>query len=251
MASGGVPVDAEASTSDSFFGGRLILRQPARGHRAGTDAVFLAAAVPAGFAGLLYDAGAGVGTAGLGVASRCPAARVGLIELDPLSARLAEANVRCNGLSDRATVHPNDLLAEADGLERADLVITNPPFYEPGTVRFPPGARRQMAHVGALDGTAGWISACLALLSAHGTLVIIHRSEALPAILRALDRRAGAVTILPLHTRPGAPAKRILVRALKGSRAPLALLPGFPLNDAAGFTAQAARIARGEAVLDW
>ena len=242
---------AERSTSDAFFGGRITLKQPVRGHRAGLDAVLLAAGVPAGFAGQAYDAGAGVGTAGLGVAIRCEAARVGLIELDPLAVALARENVAANGLAKRVAVHAGDLLAEADTLAKADLVLTNPPFYEAGTVRASADTRRRMAHVGVPGGTAAWIAACLALLAPRGTLLVVHRAEALPALLQALDRRAGGVTLLPVHTREALPAKRILVRAVAGSRAPMALLPGLVLNRPDGPTADAERISRGEPLAVW
>jgi tRNA1(Val) A37 N6-methylase TrmN6 len=243
-------------TRDAFFGGRLILRQPAKGHRGGTDAVLLAAAVPRDFAGLLVDAGAGVGTAGLGAALVCPAARVSLIERDPLSARLAAENILENRLEDRVAVHPCDLLSspsrhavDLDG--RADLVITNPPFYAPGAVRQSPDLRRRAAHVGGEGGLEAWIVACLSLLNAHGALILIHRADALGDILAALQRRAGAVTLMPIYTKEGEPAKRVLVRAVKGSRAPLSIVPGLVLRDEAGFTASVERINRGEAGLHW
>ena len=44
----------------------------------------------------------------------------------------------------------------------------------------------------------------------------------------------GAVTVLPVHPKPGEPAIRVLVHATKSSRAPLAVLPGLVLNDRAG-----------------
>ncbi|WP_158808735.1 tRNA1(Val) (adenine(37)-N6)-methyltransferase [Beijerinckia sp. L45] len=245
-----------ALTRDAFFGGRLMLQQPAKGHRGGTDAVLLAAAVPRDFAGLLYDAGAGVGTAGLGAALTCPAARVGLVESDPLSARLAATNIAANGLADRVGLHACDLLSPAsrnavalDG--KADLVITNPPFYALGAVRESSDPRRRAAHVSGEGGLEAWIVACLALLNAHGTLILIHRAEALPDMLAALQRRAGAVTVLPVHTKAGEPAKRVLARAVKGSRAPLAIAPGLVLRDDAGFTVEVERINRGEAGLGW
>jgi tRNA1(Val) A37 N6-methylase TrmN6 len=243
-------------TRDAFFGGRLMLQQPAKGHRGGTDAVLLAAAVPRDFAGFLCDAGAGVGTAGLGAALACPAARVGLIESDPLSARLAAENAGANGLADRASVYACDLLSaasrkafELDG--RADLVITNPPFYAPGAVRESPDPRRRAAHVGGDGGLEAWIIACLALLGPHGMMIIIHRTEALAEILAAFERRAGAVTLLPVHTKAGEPAKRVLVRAVRGSRAPLSIAPGLVLRGEAGFTAEVERINRGEVGLQW
>ena len=70
-----------ASTVDAFHRGGFWLVQPkGTGHRAGMDAMTLAAAVPSGFAGRLADFGAGAGAAGLAVASRCPGATVVLAE---------------------------------------------------------------------------------------------------------------------------------------------------------------------------
>ena len=61
---------------DAFLGGRLQLRQPAEGHRSGTDAVLLAAAAPADFSGLAIDVGAGVGAAGLAMVIARPRMRL-------------------------------------------------------------------------------------------------------------------------------------------------------------------------------
>jgi tRNA1(Val) A37 N6-methylase TrmN6 len=54
-----------AMTEDWLLGGRLRLQQPAKGHRAGTDSVLLAASLPLRPGGLLADLGAGAGTVGL------------------------------------------------------------------------------------------------------------------------------------------------------------------------------------------
>ena len=248
--------DAGATTLDAFFDGRLLLRQPAHGHRAGTDAVLLAAAVPRAFQGHLADVGAGVGAAGLGAALMVPHAKVVLIDNHPLSVGLAAQNVAANGLGSRARVVDIDVLSaerrsEAELEGRVDLVITNPPFYEPGTVRLSPDAGRRAAHVEGPDGLAGWIAACLALLRPHGSLVVIHRADAVPALLRAVEGRAGGVTLLPVHPRTGADAVRVLLRATKGSRAPLRLAPSLVLHAEGRFTAEAERLHRGADALGW
>ena len=68
-------------TLDAFHRGAFWLVQPSdAGHRAGMDAMMLAAAVPTGFAGRLADFGAGAGAAGLAAAARCPQATVVLVE---------------------------------------------------------------------------------------------------------------------------------------------------------------------------
>ena len=59
-----------------------------------------------------------------------------------------------------------------------------------------------------------------------------------------------ASAILPIHPKPDAPAIRVLVRAVKQSRAPLALLPGLVLTNGDGQPTPAAEaILREGAVL--
>ena len=73
-------MDPAPFTIDAFHRGRFFVVQPAcSGHRAGMDAMMLAAAVPAGFAGRLADLGAGAGAAGLAVLSRCSRAQAVLV----------------------------------------------------------------------------------------------------------------------------------------------------------------------------
>ena len=53
-------------------------------------------------------------------------------------------------------------------------------------------------------------------------------------MLGALAPRFGGIALVPVHPTPDAAAIRVLLRAVKSSGAPLRLLPGFMLNDAAG-----------------
>ena len=88
------------------------------------------------------------------------------------------------------------------------------------------------------------------LLRPSGVLTLIWRADGLDAMLAALAADFGAVTLLPVHPQPGAAAIRVLARAVKASRAPLALLPGFVLTDAAGEpSAEAEAVLREGAVL--
>ena len=96
---------------DRLLAGRLALRQPVRGHRAGTDAILLAAAAPRDFEGLAVDVGSGVGAVGLALALQGPKAQVRLVEIDPEMAEAARHNVILNGLSARVDVIEADVLA--------------------------------------------------------------------------------------------------------------------------------------------
>jgi tRNA1(Val) A37 N6-methylase TrmN6 len=255
---GGDP-SAEVAT-DAFLGGRLRLRQPRKGHRAGTDAVLLAAAAPQDFAGLALDIGSGVGAAGLAFALQRPGARIGLVENDAAAAALARDNLALNGIADRGLVFEADVLAPPSrrgaGLldECAGLVLTNPPFVDPARARLSPDPGKRRAHAMQAEGPAAlaaWIAASLALLEPGGSFVLIHRPEALPVILESLAGRAGGIAILPVHPRPNAAAVRILVRAKKGGRAPASIAPALILHEGAAFTEAAEAIHRGAAMIQW
>ena len=247
---------APALTRDAFYGGRLVLTQSAKGHRSGTDAVLLAAAVAPGFTGSCYDMGSGVGAVGLGVALTRPGARVVLVERDAAAVALAWANAAALDAAEPVTVADCDILDRFDLRRalprRADLVVTNPPFHDPRRSRPSPDPARRAAHaLGEGVELGDWIAACLDRLEDNGTLIIVHVAHALPDMLACLGSRAGAITVKPILPRAGEAAHRVLVRAAKGSRGPFALAPPLVLHDDSGFTEEAARLHRGESALAW
>src|ERR1700693_5278448 len=86
-------------TEDAFLGGKLRLRQLKSGHRAGHDAMLLAAATPARAGDRLVDFGAGVGAAGLAVAKRVAGIKLVLVEIDSELADLARGNAAANAIA--------------------------------------------------------------------------------------------------------------------------------------------------------
>src|SRR5487761_1661316 len=86
-------------TEDAFLGGRLRLRQPKSGHRAGHDAMLLAAATPARPGDRVVDFGSGVGAAGLAVAKRVAGIKPLLVEIDERLSELARANAIANAIA--------------------------------------------------------------------------------------------------------------------------------------------------------
>jgi len=227
-------------SDDAVLGGRVRLKQPQRGHRVGHDAILLAAAVAAAPGEHIVDLGAGVGAAGLALAARLDGVAITLVEVDADLAALAAENARRNGVADRVRVIALDVSAPARAYVAAGLkpataagVMMNPPFNDPRRHNVSPDPRRRLAHAAAPP-LAVWVKSAARLLRPHGILTLIWRADGLPEVLSALAAGFGAVTLLPVHPRPDAAAIRILVRAEKGSRAPLAVLPGLCLNDATG-----------------
>lgn len=230
--------------------GRVSLDQPVRGYRAGLDAVLLAAALdlpPGTHAGEL---GCGAGAALLCAARLNPDAHFTAFEQDAAMAALCASNAALNGFDGRIRVETGDALGLA-GADRFDAVFFNPPFFDDESALRPPSAEKRGAWISEAP-LEDWIRAGLKALKPRGQLVLIHRAERLADILAALQGRAGAAAVIPVHSRAGDPAKRVIVRAVKGSRAPLRILPGLVIHGSAAerFTPEASALFTGEARLD-
>lgn len=226
-------------TEDAFLGGQLRLTQPRSGHRAGHDAILLAAATFARAGDRVVDFGAGVGTAGLAVARRVNGIDLVLVEIDPELARLARVNATMNSIA--ADTHVLDVTAEAEvfaanGLppDSVDVVLTNPPFNDPARHRASPDQARSSAHVAGADTLRAWVHAARRILKSGGVLTLIWRADGLTELLAALSRGFGSLAVLPVHGDAGKPAIRVLVRAVKGGRAPTRILPDLMLNEESG-----------------
>lgn len=243
-------------THDAFLGGRLTIAQPAEGFRAGLDSVLLGAAVGHG-AGELLDLGAGVGTAALVALTGHPALGATLVESDPDTAALAAGNVTANGFAARASVLVLDVTSSgraraATGLksDRYATVIANPPFFEAGTA---PSARRAAARHMSPEALDAWVKTAATHAAPDGEIIFIHVAGRLASLLHSFEARFGAITILPLLPRDGEAAHRILIRGIKGSRAPLTLLASRALHTPSGrtFRPEFEAIFRGTDRLHW
>jgi tRNA1(Val) A37 N6-methylase TrmN6 len=227
---------AFAFTEDAFLGGQLRLRQPRSGHRAGHDAMLLAAATPARPGDRVVDFGAGVGAAGLAVAKRVAGIDLVLVEIDADLADLARGNAASNTIP--AAVIVLDITSSANAFAAAglipdsvDVVLMNPPFNDPARHRASPDKARETAHVATAATLEGWIHAGRRILKSEGMLVLIWRADGLAKVLAALDRGFGSLAILPIHGDAKTPAIRVLIRAIKGGKAPTEMHAALLLND--------------------
>lgn len=240
-------------TENALLGGKVRLLQPARGYRAGMDAALLAAAVPARDSERVLEAGCGAGAVLMQIAARCQGAQMMGLERDPVAAGLASHNATLNGVSDRVSVVTGDVATGFAALKRApfDWAVSNPPFFDDeGSLRAPAPAKRG-AWI-ADDGLAAWIRFLVAGVRDGGRIVVIHRADRLADLLALLGERCGSVAIRPVQPFADQPAKRVLIQAVRGGRAPLRLLPALVLHDRSGakHTAEAEAILTGEAGLD-
>jgi tRNA1(Val) A37 N6-methylase TrmN6 len=247
-------IPALAVSEDTVLNGRVRLRQPVAGYRAGMDAALLAATCDANPGERVIEAGCGVGGALLAAACRRPGARFVGVERDLAAADLARGNIALNGFADRVEIVTGDVERGFRALDLPvfDAAISNPPFFDDPAALRAPAPEKSGAWM-ADGGLAAWTAFCLKAVREGGTVTLIHRADRLADILALLAPKAGSFKIRPIAPFADAPAKRVIVRAIKTGKAPLMLLPPLVLHDreGSGHSAQAEAILRGEAALGW
>jgi tRNA1(Val) A37 N6-methylase TrmN6 len=209
-----------------------VLAQPARGegYRLNVDAFLLAReALAAGPVDHAIDLGAGVGPVGLTLLAMGSAARVTLVERDPLMASLARVNA---GAFDRlATVIEAPVDAAGPLCPRASLVVMNPPFTPPTAGRGAPEPRRRAARHGEL---LPFLEATARLLAPLGRAFLIYPATSLASVLSCASRAGLSLRSLrPVHPSPTLPA-RVLLACLTAEPGDLSLDPAIFERDAAG-----------------
>ncbi len=249
---------ADDATFSHLLNERVKLKQPAKGYRAGMDAALLAAAC-AGIAaerkrmtaGL--ELGCGAGAALLSLKARCPDLRLTGIEREADYAELARGNVMANAAPD-VEIITGDIATgfRAFGLERVDLVLCNPPFFDDPELLRAPHETKRAAWI-ADDGLQAWLDFAMAAVKDGGDIVFIHRADRLGDLLAGLSDKCGSFEVRPILPFADKDAKRVLVRAQRLGKAPLRLLPALVLHDGGmrKHTDAVEAILRGEDVLSW
>jgi len=247
-------------TLDRFHDGAFEVAQPASGgHRAGLDALLLAASLRQGTEGILADLGAGSGVAGLAALNMHRELDLLAVELNDVMFNLLEITLRRphnSKFSNRAQALQADItLTGTNRLEQGlepnsvDHTIMNPP-YNTYSYRPPANAIRHEAYMLGEGGLDSWFRTAAAITRIGGNLSLIYRAEDVAAVVACSQGRFGGLEIIPIHSRKFDPAKRILVTGIRGSKAPLSILPGFVVHEDNGaFTEHADAIFKGHRCL--
>jgi tRNA1(Val) A37 N6-methylase TrmN6 len=98
-----------------------------------------------------------------------------------------------------------------------------------------------------------WVRTAAASAAPGGEIIFIFSAAGLTPLLSAFEARFGGLCLLPLLSRPGDEASRVLLRATKGSRAPLRILPPLNLHGEQGnaFSPEVDEVLRGKSPLVW
>jgi tRNA1(Val) A37 N6-methylase TrmN6 len=226
-APGSIPrVPAADTTEDALFGGALALLQPAKGYRVNVDALLLAAFASTGRAArFALDLGAGTGVVGLALHHVGAAKRVVLVEREPDLVKLCARNLERTGTP--GSVERLDLAASElpkTLARRADLVVTNPPFFPAGRGRPRRDPKARRARSGSLEPFVR--SAARALAGPSARLAVVYPAPALPELLALAEAEALVPKRLRfVHATSDRPARIVLVELRLAKPGGLVVLP--------------------------
>jgi tRNA1Val (adenine37-N6)-methyltransferase len=206
-------------THDTFFGGRLRVRQHRDGYRFSIDSILLAAFAHLRPRDRILDLGTGCGIIALAAAFSNPSVSVVGVEIQPALAALAKANAADNDLAERVSIVHGDLrrLGRAK-IGRIDLVVANPPYRRCGSGRINPDGERAAARHEVLGSLADFIAAGRRLLDIGGRFAAVYPAQRTVDLLWGL-RQAGLEPkrLRLVYPHPEAEADRMLLEAVKGA----------------------------------
>ncbi len=212
---------AYAVTEDRVLGGRVLLRQPAKGYRAGLDAALLAAACDAKPGEQVIDVGCGVGAVSmLAAARRSQASFVGM-ERDAAALGLARENIAATALADRIEAVAADVAHRPPSAWAGHAFrrrALQPAFLRrrDADPRTAATAKRGAVHRRSRSCRVAGLSSS-PVTRDGGAITLIHRADRLADILSGLGVRAGSFQVRPIHPFADEPAGRVLVRSVRGA----------------------------------
>lgn len=236
-------------TEDYLLDKKIKIFQPKDGYRAAIDAVFLSSIIDESKireADKILDVGSGTGAVSLCLAYRLKQKKLNItgLEIQSQLADLSNKSAKENGFDNFLHYDVCDIRQKTSLVAGSyDFVVTNPPFSDHDMTS--PNESKKFAHNHQDFDLTSWLSFALKMLKPKGYIALIHRTEALNEIVSAMYNKAGNIQILPLYSKEGQRAKRIIVLAQKGSHGVTSILPPlYTHNENGEYSEQAERILR-------
>lgn len=215
-------------TTDTFFNGRIQVKQNQSGYRFSIDAVMLAWHAEPRPGDTILDLGTGCGIIPMILSYRNPKIKIYGIEVQAELADIASLNVSENRMEDQIAILCMDMKTLKHELFSGpvDLVISNPPFRRANSGRINPDPQRAIARHEIKVTLDNVIETARRMLRTAGRFVMIYSAERLTDILTKM--RSAAIepkSIRMIHSTQNTDAKLILVEGKKGGRAGVKISP--------------------------
>jgi len=230
-------------TTDYLLDKKITVFQPVDGYRASSDAVILSSMVKhLKKTDTVLDIGSGTGAISLCLAARFKETSITGLEIQPKLAELSTQSAAANGFENLKFINCDIRKPPAIIKNQSfNHIITNPPYSDHDMPS--PNPSKAFAHNHQEFNLSSWLSFAIKRLAPNGYLYTINRAEAIDEILHVLHGKIGNITIIPLFSKDGQPAKRVLLSARRDSRAPTQILPSLLIHThEGGYTEKAEKI---------
>ena len=157
----------------------------------------------------VLDIGTGSGLVALMLAQRFPGAHITALDIEPSAVEQAQYNFAHSPWPDRLTAVHSSLQSFPSSV-RFRLIVSNPPYFR-NSLKNPDKSRELARHTDSLS-YSDLVAHTARLLAADGVACYILPAEAeseLLSLLRAYS--LCPLRILQVHSKPGKPAKRLLI----------------------------------------
>lgn len=215
-------------TTDTFFNGRLRIKQNRTGYRFSIDAVLLAHLAAARAGDRVIDLGTGCGVIALIMAYRQPDITLYAVEVQEELVQLAVCNVEDNHLQNRITVLGVDMkiIKPAMTTGPVDLVVCNPPYRRAGSGRINPDHQRAIARHEVRADLQDVISSARRVLKTGGRFITIYTAERTADILCQMQSDGIEPKLVhTIHSASRSEAKLVLIEGIKGGNPGLKIAP--------------------------
>ena len=225
----------------------LRIIQKKTGFRFCTDSVLLADFCKIRPGERVADMGTGSGVIPLLIAARTEDIRVYGFELQAGLSDMAARSVHLNGLDRKIQIHCCDVREATKyiGSEQADVVVTNPPYLQPGKGLESPDESKNLAR-GARNGCAieTWMEACGKLIRNGGRLCVVFPATQLLLLCDAMRlAKVEPKRMRLVLSRPDKEPKLVLLEGRKRGNPGLQILPPLITHDERGeFSAEMKKI---------
>ncbi len=227
----------ETYTSDTFFTGRLLVRQFRNGYRFSIDSIILADHARLRPAETVLDLGTGCGIVALILAYRNPGSRVIGVEIQHDLADLARYNVTANRMESQVRILCRDLkeMTAADLPNPADWVVSNPPYHKNSSGRLNPNRQKAVARHEIEVTFEDIVDAAVRWLRTGGRFLTVYTADrSVEAMFRMHAAGLEPKYCRMIHAGPASNAKMVLIEGIKGARPGVVIAPPLTIYSESG-----------------
>jgi tRNA1Val (adenine37-N6)-methyltransferase len=160
------------TTSDTFYHGKVVIRQLKKGYRFAVDSPILAHFLSSSRSPAL-EIGCGVGVVSLLALQQKKYPAITGVEIQEPFYRLAVDNARANGMSEKFRVVHGDFKRMYAGLSSIRTIFCNPPFFKASQGRLSPDRTIRLARFDIAMTLDDLLRCSAAILAPKGSLYLI------------------------------------------------------------------------------